>query len=132
MESELAKIIRKSSRKPVSCKCVSCQSQCMREPCLGTPSDIQKIKDAGFSDRIVPTAWAAGILLRVTTEVIEMEQPLFDPLKGSCTFFNNGLCELHDLGLKPTEGKLSHHSIKKDNYNGSRSLSWLVAKTWIK
>lgn len=132
MESALARIIRKSGRKPVSCKCLSCQSQCKREPCLGTPVDIAKIKEAGFADRIFPTLWGAGILMGVTTEIIEMEQPLFDKAKGSCTFFNNGLCELHDLGLKPTEGKLSHHTIKRDNYNPSRSLTWLVAKTWIK
>lgn len=39
---------------------------------------------------------------------------------------------LHDRGLKPTEGRLSHHSIKLDNFVPKKSLAWLVAKEWIK
>ena len=52
-------------------------------------------------------------------------------LEKGCIFFENGLCQLHDLGLKPTEGKLSHHTIKLDNYQFNKSISWQVAKTWI-
>lgn len=29
---------------------------------------------------------------------------------GGCTFFSAGLCTLHALGLKPLEGRISHHS----------------------
>ena len=50
---------------------------------------------------------------------------------GYCTFFRDGLCELHDLGLKPTEGRLSHHSITKENFKFGKSLSWNVAKEWM-
>jgi len=32
--------------------------------------------------------------------------------------------------LKPTEGKLSHHSIKVDNWTPRKSISWNVAKEW--
>ena len=45
--------------------------------------------------------------------------------------FKDGLCELHDKKLKPIEGKLSHHSLKIDNFNPKKSLAWLVAKEWI-
>jgi len=38
---------------------------------------------------------------------------------------------LHDLGLKPTEGKLSHHSTKIEDFKANRSLSWLIAKEWL-
>lgn len=48
-----------------------------------------------------------------------------------CTFFNDGLCELHESGLKPTEGKLSHHSTRIDNFKPSKSISWNVAKEWM-
>ena len=47
-----------------------------------------------------------------------------------CTFFHDGLCELHDKGLKPTEGKLSHHTISIDNFSTKKSISWNVAKEW--
>lgn len=50
---------------------------------------------------------------------------------GWCTFYHDGKCELHDKGLKPTEGKLSHHTIKLDNWDPKRSISWLVAKEWL-
>ena len=60
-----------------------------------------------------------------------MVQPLFNEETGYCAFFKDGLCELHDKKLKPIEGKLSHHSLKVDNVNPKKSLSWLVAKEWI-
>lgn len=49
-----------------------------------------------------------------------------------CTFFTaDGLCELHALGLKPTEGRLSHHSIRIDNFRASKSVSWAVVQEWL-
>ena len=47
-----------------------------------------------------------------------------------CTFYHDGLCELHDKGLKPTEGRLSHHSMRLDNWTPKKSISWNVAKEW--
>jgi hypothetical protein len=38
--------------------------------------------------------------------------------------------KLHASGLKPTEGKLSHHSVKAENFEFRKSLSWNVAKEW--
>ena len=32
---------------------------------------------------------------------------------------------------KPTKGKLSHHSIREDNFKLSKSLSWNVAREWV-
>ena len=34
-------------------------------------------------------------------------------------------------GLKPTEGKLSHHSIRLDNFKPSKCIAWNVAKEWL-
>jgi hypothetical protein len=36
MASTFENIIRKTGRKPVSCKCNVCKSQCSKAPCLGT------------------------------------------------------------------------------------------------
>jgi hypothetical protein len=50
---------------------------------------------------------------------------------GFCTFYHDGLCELHDRGLKPTEGRLSHHTITMENFKFGKSLSWNVAREWL-
>lgn len=42
------------------------------------------------------------------------------------------LCELHDKGLKPTEGRLSYHTITLENWNFDNSLSWNVAREWLR
>lgn len=124
-------IMQKSGRKPTACQCDKCKSQC-HTPCLGTPEDISKLIEAGYSSRLAPTSWMVGMLMGVCSHPIEMVQAKVED-NGWCTFFNpsTGLCELHDKGLKPTEGRLSHHSLKIDNFNPKKSLSWLVAKEWL-
>ena len=128
-ESIFEKIIRKTGRKPIGCKCQECKKQCLRTPCLGTPDDILSLIDAGFIDKLALTEWATGLFLGRVNYTIRMIQA--QKLEKGCIFFENGLCQLHDLGLKPTEGKLSHHTIKLDNYQFNKSISWQVAKTWI-
>lgn len=119
MESTFQKIIRKTGRKPISCKCQLCKNQCVVSPCLGTPQDIENIIDAGYADRIKDTSWATGIVMGWNTEIISMYQAEFTPT--GCTFLSiTGQCELHDKGLKPTEGRLSHHTIKVDNVARNR------------
>lgn len=128
-ESTLHYIMRKSGRKPCECSCDKCKSQC-HTPCLGTPEDIERLIKAGYGDRLALTEWAAGVLMGLCDEPIQMIQARLEE-NGWCTFYHDGKCELHDKGLKPTEGRLSHHSLKRDNYNPKKSLSWLIAKEWL-
>ena len=95
METALQRIIRKTGRRPVECRCRLCRQQC-RIPCLGTPEDILRLLKAGYRERLATT-----------------------------------LCELHAAGLKPTEGRLSHHTITMENLKFGMSLSWNVAKEWL-
>lgn len=125
------KIQEVTGRKSSDCACNSCRMQCTQTPCLGTPEDILKLLMAGYGERLVVTIWAAGIFMGVVDHPIEIIAPLYDSTKGACTFFNNGLCELHDKGLKPTEGKLSHHSITLENFIAEKSIAWNVVKEWI-
>lgn len=127
-EASLQRVMKVSGRVPVQCSCSICKRQC-HTPCLGTPDDIERIIDAGYVDRLELTNWAAGILLGVTNVVVPMIQPVAG--KEYCAFFENGLCILHDRGLKPTEGRLSHHTIKKDNFNPFMNLAWNIAKEWM-
>lgn len=128
MKSALERIIRRTGRKPVQCKCQECKKQC-KTPCLGTPEDILRLINAGYKDKLYPTEWCVGLVLGRIKYAVPMVQALQTP--SGCIFFKDGLCELHESGLKPTEGKLSHHSIKAESYKFSKSLSWNVAKEWL-
>ena len=139
--SPLQRIMQKTGRKPTECKCQLCKRQC-HTPCLGTPQDILRLIDAGYADRLAPTVWAAGVLMGVVAQPVPLIQAeCLDGAWGGlldvgadchCTFYTkDGLCELHDKGLKPTEGRLSHHSIRLDNFKRNRSISWAVVQEWL-
>lgn len=104
------------------------RQQC-RIPCLGTPEDILRLLKAGYRERLAPTRWAVGLLLGKIPYIVPMVQAKQEA--GGCTFFQDGLCELHAAGLKPTEGRLSHHTITMENLKFGMSLSWNVAKEWL-
>ena len=126
-ETTLQRIIRKTGMKPSNCKCRLCQMQC-HTPCLGTPHDILMLIKAGYGDRLSFSLWEAGVLMGTTDHVVPMVQA---NVNGDwCTFFHDGLCELHDKGLKPTEGRLSHHSMTIERKKTKKSISFNVAKEW--
>ena len=129
METSLQRIMRKTGRKPIECKCQKCKQQC-KTPCLGTPEDILRLINAGYKERLAVTHWWVGIARGKLDFPVIMIQARQEE-NGYCTFYHDGLCELHDLGLKPTEGRLSHHSITKENFRFGKSLSWNVAKEWM-
>ena len=135
--SPLQRIILKTGRRPTECKCQLCKRQC-----LGTPQDILRLMKAGYTTRLNPTLWEAGVLMGVVREPVSLIQAecldgawggLLDVGANShCTFYTkDGLCELHDKGLKPTEGRLSHHSIRLDNFKRNKSISWAVVQEWL-
>lgn len=129
MSKELIqKITSVTGRRVSECSCEKCKKQC-RIPCLGTPHDILRLIEAGYADKLAFTHWAVGMMLDKLSMPIPMVQ--IKQTENGCIFFKNGLCELHDLGLKPTEGRLSHHEIKLENYIFELSLPWNVAKEWI-
>lgn len=63
-ETRLHRIIRKTGRKPCGCKCSSCKMQC-HTPCLGTTQDIGNLIDAGYTDKLAPALWEAGMMIGV-------------------------------------------------------------------
>ena len=131
----LQRVMEKTGRRPTECKCQLCKMQC-HTPCLGTPHDILRLIKAGYASRLAVTDWAAGIIFGVIDRPVTMVQAKqigdgdTDP-DAHCTFFKDGLCELHDKGLKPTDGRLSHHSHKIDNFKRNRSISWAVVQEWL-
>jgi hypothetical protein len=130
MDNTDNKIAEVTGRAPSECSCTTCQFQCKRTPCLGTPQDIERLLDAGYGDRLSATIWAAGMMMGIVNFPLPMIQAKRE--EGGCTFFKDGLCELHDKGLKPTEGRLSHHSITEENFSRTKNLTWNIAKEWLK
>lgn len=113
------------------CACSTCKSMCKRQPCIGTPEDIVKIIQAGHSSKLAFTVWGVGLATKTYDKPIEMIQPLqLD--NGYCAFLDeNELCSLHEAGLKPTEGKLAHHSLGIYYGNFKETPPFKVAMTWV-
>ena len=114
------------------CACDACKKMCKTQPCIGTPEDIYKIVDAGFGEKLCPTTWLTGMATGTYHRPVRMLQPkaLED---GSCAFLDeNNMCTLHDLGLKPTEGRQSLHSDRlKSIKEFKESANYLTAMSWI-
>jgi hypothetical protein len=81
-------------------------------------------------EKLKPTYWCVGLVLGKLDYSIAMVQAIQTD-EGWCVFREDGLCQLHSLGLKPTEGRLSHHDIKAENYVFGKSLAYNVAKEWL-
>ena len=88
-ETQLHRIIRKTGRKSCECKCLLCNMQC-QTPCLGTPQDIENLIDAGYTDKLAPTLWGAGMMIGI----IVIPIPMIQAIAGDeyCVFFHDGLC----------------------------------------
>ena len=116
-----------------SCSCVACKQMCKSTPCLGTPEDILRISKAGFSDKLMETYWAVGLVNGTHNEVIPLISPKMIKHKGYAFLNENGLCELHDLGLKPYEGKMTN-AHQKDIITSLEQLNqlpaYIVANEW--
>lgn len=123
------RVMRLSHKKPVVCRCKECRSQCESTPCIGTPLDIKRLVDNGYADRLVVTYNASAMLLGQLDHPVKMIATDFRG--GKCPFFTAGrLCELHDLGLKPLEGRLSHHSTNIGNFLPRRSIAINILREW--
>lgn len=93
------------------CSCSICQSMC-KTPCIGTPEEMKKLKEAGYENRLSNSIWAYGKLVGTHENTVEIIAPMYDHNKNACTFFNEGKCELHELNLKPMEGRFASCNYK--------------------
>ncbi len=110
------------------CSCDKCAAMCDHRPCWGTPDEMRKIIEAGFGERLMRDYWSkpdAEIdILAPAIVGYEGQSAPWWPM-GRCTFLtDDGLCSLHDLGLKPIEGRLAHHD------GGSKAVHRAVAMRW--
>lgn len=95
---------------PPTCDCDRCVSMCHNVPCWGLPSEMQKIIDAGYGNKL-------RIELREGKNIVPMRVYEYDSTliidasiadHMGCVFLENKKCILHNQGLKPIEGVLAH------------------------
>ena len=97
---------------PISCACDKCKSMCAHSVCVPTPDEARTLIRLGYADRLGaykfnPFDDSASVVAPAT--VGYEGQLLSKTTLGPCTFYKEGLCELHPLGLKPFEGRIAHH-----------------------
>lgn len=134
-EEVFNRIANRIGKQPISCNCEKCRQMCQRTPCLGTPQDILAIIEAGYVDKVCYTEWAAGMYLGHIARPIPMVQIKSISVgtkDGCCVFFHDGKCDLHESGLKPTEGRLSHHEVSVRELRKENNLTYQVAIEWCK
>lgn len=126
------------------CSCVDCQSMC-RRPCWPIPSDVQALMEAGEGNRLMLDYWVGGFDDDTKYDNIYVICPanpgheganapeggfelLFRPLQSSlysgCVFQKDGLCELHERQLKPTEGRAAHHALNQPKLHEEVARYW--------
>lgn len=100
------------------CHCQICMMMCIN-PCWGTPEEMQKIIDAGYSNRL---------RMHIEAHNDTLVYLIVPKDKGGwCTFFSDrGNCVLHKKGLKPLEGRVASC---KANHQGEKIRDY-VAETW--
>ncbi|MDR6548511.1 hypothetical protein J2810_004601 [Chryseobacterium rhizosphaerae] len=116
-----------------SCSCDKCKNMCRHTPCMGTPEEMLRIAKAGFQDKLAVTGWLVGLINGTHDKEVTMIAP--NKLENGCAFQDeNGLCILHDLGLKPLEGRMTDNHKVVSLYGDEVFLSpaWVAASEWEK
>lgn len=113
---------------PSECDCEKCSNMC-HAPCCGTVEDIQNLIDHGFGDRLMLDDWEdAEIMIKPALKFSESQTAPYNTASElGCTFWIDGKCELHNIGLKPLQGKLAHHSLDDESWN---YISKVIRKSW--
>lgn len=132
---------------PQECSCERCKKMC-HAPCCGSVEDFEKLIDAGFADRLMFDNLPSypndgGDMLKPALKGYGGQQaPWATSSIAGCTFWDkNGLCQLHNLGLKPTQGKIALHEnphdyidqyseISKEDWESERGLA--LIERWKK
>lgn len=109
-----------------SCQCKECQEMCDR-PCWPTPSEAKALIEAGYRNRLMMDYWARrGGDIEIVSPALKGYEGKYAPFwpSGSCTFFKDGLCELHNLNLKPMEGRVASCKSKNEGLHEHMMTLW--------
>jgi len=85
---------------------------CASSTCLPTPKEARELIRKGFAGRLSTYLFGEKQVKVIgpSPKGYEGSRSLPNTIIGGCSFFSDGLCQLHALGLKPLEGRLANHS----------------------
>lgn len=114
-----------------ACQCEHCRLYCQR-PCWPTPVEANRLLDEGYADRLMLDWWARdGFTVPVLCGALKGSEakiaPRYPASEAGCTFWVNGLCQLHDKGLKPLLGRYSDHTRTHEQVE---EVSAAIAAAW--
>lgn len=94
----------------VVCSCEKCRAMCEHSVCLPTPAEARSLVRAGYGEKMRRYEWVdkSGKTVVVVAPAMVGCDRTDKTMGGSCSFYREGLCELHE-GMKPLEGRLAHH-----------------------
>jgi hypothetical protein len=96
--------------------------------CLGTPDDIVRLIGAGYGVLLRRVAVTVVMMPARRVMDIRMVQLMHDD--GGCALYKDGKCLVHDLGLKPTEGRYFIHPDNETEESLMGVLTLAVAFEW--
>lgn len=98
-------------------------------PCCGTPWDMELLILSGYGDQLMYDDLLGGE--KMLKPALKGYEGQFSPWQTAshegCTFWLDGKCQLHNLGIKPTQGKLAHHDLSNAQHN---EIAELVNDSW--
>jgi len=104
---------------PITCACPACQSMCRRSVCIPTP-DEARVLIRRYPQRMARYPNQNVIAPRTVGGAAEAADTA-----GRCTFHtDDGRCELHEVGLKPFEGRMACHDRNSDQ------IRWRAISHW--
>lgn len=91
------------------CSCERCALMCHHSPCTPTPEEAIRLLESEFAKHmmltVIPDIKKGRLAAVIAPKGIHRE----DSPARRCILLENGLCRLHDTGLKPLEGRLASH-----------------------
>lgn len=106
--------MKKNDRKFHECSCGECKKMCERTPCWPIPGDIEKLFETKYIKKFRLICFEVGDGVNPMRKDVDMPLPITKRKEsyyhGECIFSDkDGLCILHNEGLKPYGGKAAIH-----------------------
>lgn len=99
-------------------------------PCCGTVEEMDRLIDEGFAGRLMLDDWdGQEDMIKPALFGSESERAPYEirSILG-CTFWKEGKCELHDLKLKPFQGRFASHANTNEQCD---AIVEVIRETWI-
>jgi hypothetical protein len=91
--------------------------------------EIETLIKLGYANRLMLDDWPGDVdILKPAMKGYESNTAPWEVrMEEGCTFWKEGKCELHNLGLKPMAGRYAHHSNKIEEYE---EVEDVIRKSW--